>query len=164
MKAQVYLEKMLPQDFEAFYALAGNEQVMELITGRALTKEEALVKFSSLLKNNKLHESLGSFMVLDMTESKLLGFAKLEITEENPEDAELGFMLLPEFWGKGYGREIAEQLMGVAELHPNLSRVYANIDPDNTASRKILLRFGFVSEMIGEIDGLPSEILGRKLK
>lgn len=164
MKPGIHLEKMLPQDFEAFYALAGNEQVMELVTGRALTKEEALVKFSSLLENNRLHESLGSFKVMDMTGSRLLGFAKLEITVEDRYNAELGFMLLPEFWGRGYGREIAEQLMGVAESHPDLSRVYANIDPDNTASRKILLRMGFVSEEEGVIDGLPSEILGRKLK
>jgi len=28
MKAGIHLEKMLPQDFEAFYTLAGNKQVM----------------------------------------------------------------------------------------------------------------------------------------
>lgn len=164
MKTRIYLVKMLPKDFEAFFTLTGNKKVMELITGRALTMEEARLKFNSLLKNSRLHESLGSFIVLDVTSSKMLGFAKLEITEENPDNAELGFMLLPEFWGRGYGREIAEQLMGVAELQTDLSRVYANIDPDNMASRKILLGLGFVSEMVGEIDGLPSEILARKLK
>jgi len=164
MKPGIHLEKMLPQDFEAFYTLAGNKQVMELVTGRALTKEEALVKFRSLLENNRLHESLGSFKVMDMTGSRLLGFAKLEITEEDRYNAELGFMLLPEFWGRGYGREIGEQLMGVADSHPDLRRVWANIDPNNMASRRILLRLGFVTEEVGVIDGLPSEILGRKLK
>ena len=164
MKPGIYLDKMLPQDFEAFFTLTGKKQVMELITGRALTREESLAKFNSLLKNNRLHESLGSFIVMDGTDSTMLGFAKLEITEEDRNNAELGFMLLPEFWGRGYGREIAEQLMGIAESHPGLNRVYANIDPDNMASRKILLRMGFVSEELGVIDGLPSEIFGRKLK
>jgi RimJ/RimL family protein N-acetyltransferase len=164
MKARIHLEKMQAHDFEAFLTMTGNEKVMEKITGRTLTKEEALDKFSSLLENNRIHESFGSYLVLDVTASKMLGFAKLEITKEKPDEAELGFMLLPEFWGMGFGGEIAGLLMRVAESDPDLIRVYANIDPNNSASRKILLGLGFVSELLGEIDGLPSEILGKRLK
>jgi len=39
----------------------------------------------------------------------------------------------------------------------------ANTDPDNTASRKILLKNGFTSEKVCRIDGLASEIFGRKM-
>ena len=41
MKPRIYLEKLLPQDFESFYNLTGNEKVMAMITERALSKEEA---------------------------------------------------------------------------------------------------------------------------
>lgn len=160
MKHRIYLEEMQPHDFEAFYAMVSNEKIMARITERALTREEALRKFNELLRNSDLHESFGSYMVLDRSSSRLLGSAKLEITPENQQEAELGFMLLPEFWGKGYGTEIAEILMEIAIKDPQLRRVYANIDPDNKASRKILINMGFTSEMVGEIDGLPSEILG----
>jgi RimJ/RimL family protein N-acetyltransferase len=164
MKSRFNLEKMQEKDFDAFLILTGNKQVMALITGRPLTREEALAKFTSLLKNNGLHKSLGSFLVRDASESKLMGFAKLEITRQNRTSAELGFMFLPEFWGKGYGREIAARLMQVAESVPELTRVWANIDPGNMASRKILLGLGFIIERTGMIDGLPSEILGKNLK
>ena len=163
MKPRIYLEKLLAQDFENFYALTGNEKVMAMITERALSKEEALKKFNYFLQNNELHRSFGSFKVFDMASSKLLGFAKLEITNENRNEAELGYMLLPEFWGRGLGSEIAETLLEVAILDPDLKRVYAITDPDNIASRKILLKYGFVSEQVGEIDGLPSEVFGRKV-
>jgi RimJ/RimL family protein N-acetyltransferase len=92
-----------------------------------------------------------------------MGFAKLEITKEKPEEAELGYMLLPEFWGNGFGSEIAETLLEEAISDPNLTRVYANTDPNNVASRKILINNGFTSEEVGEIDGLPSEIFGRQV-
>ena len=164
MTRSFYLEKMQEKDFDAFLILTGNEQVMALITGRPLTREEALAKFTSLLENNGLHKSLGSFLVRDASEFIVLGFAKLEITPENQASAEIGFMLMPDFWGKGYGREIAARLMRVAESVPELSRVWANIDPGNMASRRILEGLGFVSEYMGEIDGLPSEILGKNLK
>jgi ribosomal-protein-alanine N-acetyltransferase len=163
MKPRIYLKRLLPQDFESFYALTGNEKVMAMITERPLSKEEALKKFNYFLENNELHKSFGSFKVLEVGSSKLLGFAKLEITKEKPEEAELGYMLLPEFWGRGLGNEIAEILLDVAISDSNLSRVYANTDPNNVASRKILINNGFASEEIGVIDGLPSEIFGRQV-
>jgi len=159
MKQRIYLEKLLPQNFESFFTLTGNEKVM----ARALSNEEARKKFNYFLENNELHKSYGSFKVLEVLSSKLMGFAKLETTKEKPEEAELGYMLLPEFWGNGFGSEIAEILLEVAISDPNLTRVYANTDPNNVASRKILINNGFASEEVGEIDGLPSEIFGRKL-
>ena len=163
MKSGIYLEKLLPQDFESFYALTGNEKVMAMITGRPLSVEESRKKFDYFLENNTLHKSFGSFKVLEVGSSRLLGFAKLEITEENRDEAEIGYMLLPEFWGRGYGNEIAEHLLEVAKSDPLLKRVYANTDPNNVASRKILINNGFKSEEIGELDGLPNEVFGRKI-
>jgi hypothetical protein len=44
-----------------------------------------LKKLNYFLENNELHKSFGSFEVLEVLSSKLLGFAKLEITKEKPE-------------------------------------------------------------------------------
>jgi len=163
MNSRIYLDKLSPQDFESFYALTGNEKVMAMITERPLSTEEAMKKFNYFLENNEIHKSFGSFNVLEMGSSKLLGFAKLEITKEKPEEAELGYMILPELWGRGLGSEIAEILMEVAISDPNITRVWANTDPNNAASRKILINNGFTSEKTGIIDGLPSEIFGRQV-
>jgi len=154
----ISLIKIAPEDFEPFRALTGNEQVMARITERALTEGEARKKFDDMLQNSRLDPLLGSFRVIEKESRGLAGFAKLEITPEQSEEAELGFMLMPEFWGRGLGGEIARSLLDVARSHPGLKRVWAVIDPVNTASRKILLNNGFVSEKKGVIDGLPSEI------
>ncbi len=159
MKARIYLEKTGPQDFDSFFALTGNELVMSKITERPLSEEESRKKFSSLLKNNHLHPALGSFMVLEDPGDRFLGFAKLELSKEKQDEAELGFMLLPEVWGKGFGSEIARLLLEVARTVPQLKRVYAIIDPANQASRKILINNAFISEELTTIDGLPGEIL-----
>lgn len=71
-------------------------------------------------------------------------------------------MLKPEYWGKGYGGQIAKVLIERA-LKLELKTLKAIIDPDNIASRKILIKRGFVSEKIGKFDGLPGEILSKKL-
>jgi RimJ/RimL family protein N-acetyltransferase len=164
MKPRIYLEKLNAQDFGSYYTLAANERVMAMITGKAQTREEALKKFNSLLENSKLFDSFGSFKVSLRISSELLGFAKLEIKGGKRHEAELGYMLKPEFWGLGYGSEIAGYLMKVAEADPELTRVYAIVDPDHIASKKILLRLGFESEKKCDMDGWPSEVFGRDLK
>jgi RimJ/RimL family protein N-acetyltransferase len=164
MKHRISLEKMSGQDFDEYFTLVGNEQVMAMITERALTREEALEKFTAFLKNNELHPAFGTFMVLEAKSKRVLGSAKLEIKEGKRHEAELGYILHPDFWGKGFGNEIAEVLMEEALSDPVLSRVYAITDPQNIASRKILLKNGFVSEELGEMDGLPSEVFGRNVE
>ncbi|TFH21420.1 MAG: N-acetyltransferase [Bacteroidia bacterium] len=164
MKQRICLEKLCSQDFEQYYTLVGNEKVMAMITERALSRDEALEKFNHFLNNNELHPSFGTFKIFEAASKELLGLAKLEIKKLKRNEAELGYLLQPEFWGKGFGNEIAEVLLEVALADPQLTRVFAITDPQNIASRKILLRNGFVSEELGEIDGLPSEIFGRKME
>jgi ribosomal-protein-alanine N-acetyltransferase len=159
MKDRILLKKIVTEDFEGFCAMVENEKVMAMITERAMTRAEARKKFDDMLRNSGLDPLYGSFRVVEKKSTELIGFAKLEITREKMDEAELGFMLLPVFWGLGLGSEIARILLDVAKSDPRLKRVYAIIDPNNEASRKILVNNGFRSEKMGEIDGLPGEIL-----
>lgn len=164
MERRIFLEKMTVNDVDEYCALVANEKVMAMITERALTQEEALEKFNSFLKNNELHPSYGTFMVYEAKSKNMLGCAKLEIEKEKRHEAELGYLLRPEYWGQGYGNEIAEVLLEIALSDPDLTRVFAITDPENIASRKILLKNGFVSEELGVMDGLPSEIFGLEME
>lgn len=86
----------------------------------------------------------------------------MTLTEQELAEAELGYMLLPEHWGKGYGGLVADRLMSLVK-HTDIKVIKAIIDPANRASRKILVSRGFTSAWIGEIEGLPGEILKKVL-
>lgn len=161
MKRRIYLDKLTSEDFDQYYELVGNEMVMAMITERALDEEEAEEKFHNFLRNGELHLEYGTFKIFERQTGKLLGLAKLEILGERRQEAELGYMLKPDYWGKGFGNEITEVLMETALSDPSLKRVYAITDPQNMASRKILLKNGFSSEKVYALEGLPSELFGR---
>ena len=144
--------------------LVSNADIMAMITGRALQHEEAEKRFEKLLCGNKVHKSFGSFMVFDKETGDFIGYGKMILDIESKTEAETGYMLFPEYWGKGYATEITKLLMEKAEETAVLMKITAIIDPENTASRNVLLKNGFVSEKICDIDGLPGEILGKKLK
>lgn len=163
MEKRIYLEKFTPVDFDKYYELVGNESVMSMITERAIPLDEAMKNYSLLLINNELHKSFGNFKVIESSSNKFIGSALLKVKEKNSTEAELGYMLLPSYWGKGIGSEVANLLIEKAKRENQLNKITAIIDPSNVASRKILINNGFTSDRICEIDGLPGEILSMKI-
>ncbi|MDM5188700.1 GNAT family N-acetyltransferase [Bacillus sp. DX4.1] len=147
-------------DFKDYFQLVSNEQVMAQITERAIPLEEAQVNYRKLLERNEKYEIYGSYKVYDSVTDKFIGLGHLTLNENETEEAEIGYMILPEYWGKGYGSTIAKQLIELAK-QTKLNILKAVIDPENIPSKKILIKQGFTSEKVCEIDGLPGEILSR---
>lgn len=165
MTNRIYLEKFSGHaDFQDYYLLVSNEQVMAYVTEKAIPLEEAAADFEQILKKNEKYPDFGRFKVFDAETRQFIGLGKLDLSDTVSGEAELGYILLPEFWGKGFGTAIALHLMALAEATPFLNKITAIIDPANIASRNILIRQGFISEYIGEMEGLPGEILGKKIR
>ena len=60
--------------------------------------------------------------------------------------AEIGYDLAPEWWGKGVMTEAAGAALRFGFDVLGLHTVEANIHPDNTGSRRVLEKLGFVQE------------------
>ncbi|PAQ15752.1 GNAT family N-acetyltransferase [Bacillaceae bacterium SAOS 7] len=157
---QLNYKKFEAKDFNDYFQLVSNEQVMAQITERAIPLEEAQADYQKLLERNGKHELYGSYKVYDSVTDEFIGLGHVTLNEDRTEEAEIGYMLLPAYWRKGYGNTIAEQLIELAK-QTELKILKAIIDPVNIPSRKILIKQGFTSEKVCEMDGLPGEILSR---
>lgn len=60
--------------------------------------------------------------------------------------AEVGYELAPEWWGKGIMPEAIGAALNFAFTRMGLHSIEAQIDPANTASRRVLEKLGFVQE------------------
>lgn len=156
---KILLRKFTKSDFAYYFRLVNNEKVMEMITERAIGLEEAQKDFNKILENNELELNFGNFKILNEVTNEFLGLAKLEITETNRVEAELGYMILPEHWGKGIASTVTEKLIETARNQQSIKRIFAIIDPKNVPSRKVLINNGFYSKEFRDFDGLPGEIL-----
>jgi len=142
-------------DFPLYYALTGNSRVMHFISGRGLTREEAQKRFLEGI-DEKGESGTGLFGVRLKSNGEFIGIARFTISDEVT--VEIGYSLLPSYWNKGYGTEMSRALIEFAAEYPGLEKLIAIIDPENTASRKILEKHRFKKSFTGEIDGLPGEI------
>jgi ribosomal-protein-alanine N-acetyltransferase len=156
---KITLEKFTEADFPNYFKLVNNEKVMEMITERAIELKEAKNDFKKLIENNKLAPSFGNFKIINEDTSEFLGLAKLEITKISNTEAELGYMILPEHWGKGIASTVGKKLIETGKKQNSLKRIFAIIDPKNIPSRKVLTNNGFYSKEFKDFDGLPGEIL-----
>jgi len=57
---------------------------------------------------------------------------------------EIGFILHPSYWRKGFAQEAVRGLIGYGFDQLGLDRITADVDPDNTASLRLLTKLGFV--------------------
>ncbi|MDO5057386.1 MAG: GNAT family N-acetyltransferase [Lautropia sp.] len=158
---QLVFRKFRARNFADYLRLAGEARVMAMVTGRALSLDEARCEFAEVLRGNGRHPQLGTFRVLDAG-GRFLGLGKLLPGADDEGRAELGYMLLPHVWGQGIGSAIAADLLARAAAH-GITEVFAIIDPANLPSRRILLRQGFAHRQYRDFDGLPGEVLDRRL-
>ena len=158
------IEKLTHNDCPFHHQLVSDSRVMEMITGRPLNEEEATDKYNRILLSNAVHPNFGYYKITEAQSGNFIGIAKLEIKEKNSTEAELGYLILPEFWGQGIAGNVAKRLLAIARQETNLGTVYAIIDPENIASRKILEKNGFKSKVYSVFDGLPGELLELNLR
>ncbi|WP_156308981.1 GNAT family N-acetyltransferase [Sphingobacterium endophyticum] len=147
------------RDFDYYFQMVNDEKVMAMITERPFEFDEAREDFKKLLKLNSISDHFGTYKIFDRKSGKFIGLAKLEITESNSDIAELGYIILPEYWGKGIASAIAACLIDYGRLLKKLKGMFAIIDPNNLASRKILIKNGFQTREFRDFDGLPGEVL-----
>jgi RimJ/RimL family protein N-acetyltransferase len=76
----------------------------------------------------------------------LLGTCTLFHIHAQSRRAEVGYALGYPYWGQGYMHEALQRLLRFAFEELDLIRLEADIDPRNEASKRTLLRLGFVKE------------------
>lgn len=59
---------------------------------------------------------------------------------------DLGYWLLPDFWGQGIMRAALPSILRYAFVQMNVHRVHADVETDNLPSSNLLRKLGFVHE------------------
>ncbi|SFF27609.1 Protein N-acetyltransferase, RimJ/RimL family [Phytobacter palmae] len=155
------LERFSEIHFSDYFKLVSNIDVMAMITECAVPCDEASHDFKLILDDNARYSDLGYYRITDDQNGNFIGLAKLASVADQPKTAELGYMLLPEYWGRGIASQVAGLLIEKARRNPEISSLIAIIDPANLASKKILMNNHFITLEFRDFDGLPGEILQR---
>lgn len=141
-------------DFHLYSLLVTDPDVMKYITGKALSPAEAESRFRHALRLTESNPGAGYFVVSSTQSGEFAGVAKLVLTKEN--QFEIGYMLMPEHWNKGYASGIVESLVNYARENNLCREIIGIVDPANPASIRVLTKHGFTLYETGLLDGLEA--------
>ena len=138
--------KLTDADAPEVLELRGNPEAMRFIPRPLLTSVEEAVDFIKMI-NNKIDDNIDiNWAVTEKENDKCIGFMGFYRTQPEHSRTEIGYMILPEYNGKGYVTEAVKTLLDFAFNTLNFHSIEAVIDSRHTASERILLKNGFEKE------------------
>ena len=143
---RLLLRRLTEDDADEILALRGNPEIMKYIPRPlATTREDALAHIALILE--KIENNTGiNWGITIKGNSKIIGIIGFHLIQPENHRAEIGYMSLPEFNGKGYITEAIKAVVAYGFEQMNLHSIEAVIDPDNIASERVLQKNGFVKE------------------
>jgi len=129
------------EDINALAALCGDELVMEFSTDGPLTLEQTKEKLEKRILAHYAEHRFGLWAVV--YESSVIGYAGLITQQIDGEQlVELGYRLLPNYWGKGLATEAGAAILKYGFEQLNLDKIISIVEEQNVRSVSVVKRLG----------------------
>lgn len=101
----------------------------------------------------------GQLAIIEKTSGKIIGLGGIIHRElYGKDELEITYSLLPEFWGKGYAREMAKHFMDYAQVNTDAKSIISMVHPENEASIKVAFANGLKLDGKAKFMGIPVEV------
>lgn len=143
---RLQFRKLTPEDAPEILLLRGNSETMKYIPRPLIIDIEGALAHIKMI-NDKIDENIDiNWAVTEKGSDKCIGIMGFYRTQPEHFRTELGYMITPEHWGKGYVTEAVTVLLDFAFNSLQFHSIEAVIDSRHIASERVLQKVGFVKE------------------
>ena len=144
--ARLTLRPMAERDTDAVFAMRSDPVVQRYGSHPPWTDRQTAVDYIARNAEAMATGKHAQFAVERREDGVVVGTCTLYALNAQCRSADIGYVLLPSQWGRGYATEANAALLDWGFCQLDLNRVEADIDPRNAASARALERLGFVRE------------------
>ena len=138
-------ERVRESHLSLWRQIGSNPQVMTTMGG-AWTSEQASQKIQKNCEQWKLYGH-GQWTFFDRATKEFVGRGGIrKVVVNDREEVELGYALMPQFWGRGLAVEIGEKALSIAFDLFNYPSVVCYALTGNQRSRRVMEKLGFSFE------------------
>lgn len=144
---RLIVQEFRSSDIDDLFVYARRADVTQYVPWGPYSRNEALAQISSYQMLAKITPRQQYHLSIQRRDDgRHIGSLHLEIDSREPHRAEIGYVISPDAWGQGYGREALRALTDWAFARLGLVRLFALTDVRNGASIRILEACGYVRE------------------
>lgn len=156
--SRLTVRQLTPDDAEFVLRLLNEESFLRFVGDRGVRTLEDARKYilDGPIRSYERH-GYGLSLVELKGDRRAIGICGL-LNRDSLDDVDIGFALLPEFWGNGYAYESASAMLAFAVIEFDLDRVVAVTKPDNAASIRVLEKLGMRFERMVRLSEDATEL------
>ena len=159
---RLILREVLSTDVEGMFELDSDPKVHKFLGNRPITELEQAKKIIDFLRQQYKERGIARWAVIHKETNEFMGWSGIKLLNESEqmngfyEVYELGYRLIPKFWGKGYATESAQAWVDYMFNETEVTSLYAAADIPNKGSVNVLQKVGFkiTNEFIHEWEGM----------
>ncbi len=141
---RLIIDKTTTKDIDFLLKTDHQEETQKYLGGIKNKTREERIEF---LKNKeaKINEGTSSPLTVFLNDKTPIGFIGLDINNED-NSAEIGYLFDYDYWHSGYCTEATNKLIDLGFNILKLNKIVADTIIENTNSKKVLERTGFILE------------------
>ncbi|MCD7033250.1 GNAT family N-acetyltransferase [Metabacillus sp. GX 13764] len=141
----IKLREFQEQDWQEVHRYASNPVVSQYQPWGPNTEEETKAFIADCLTDQETFPRKRCVFAITSQE-KVIGAGEFQINDFTNEEGEIGFVVHPDYWGKGIASETAKKLLQFGFCEFQMHRIFATCDPRNLASARVLKKAGMKQE------------------
>ncbi len=140
------LRRMLVSDTEDMYAYASRLDVTQYLTWYPHPDRDYTREYLQYLGNRYSAGMFYDWAIVYEPDCKMVGTCGFTSFNCTADSAEVGYVLNPEYWGKGIAQEALQRVLRFGFENLKLHRIEAKYIEENERSRRLMERVGMTFE------------------
>jgi len=162
---RLILREIQLSDVDGMFALDSDPEVHKHLGNMPITNKDQAEKYIVLLQQQYKERGIGRWAVIHKETKDFMGWSGIKYLNESEQENgfynvyELGYRLIPKYWGKGYATESAQVWVDYMFNEAGVKSLYAAVDIPNKGSVNVLQKVGFkiTDEFVFKWKGVKSD-------
>ncbi|ASU84913.1 GNAT family N-acetyltransferase [Nocardiopsis gilva YIM 90087] len=143
---RLVLRPFTEHDEADMFEFESRPDVARYLFNEPRTRENNAEELGVRQKQTALRAEGDTLMLAVVLDGKAIGYTLLIWLSETNQQGEFGYVLHPEYHGKGYASEAAVEMLRLGFEELKLHRIIGRCDPRNTGSAHLMERLGMRKE------------------
>lgn len=145
--ARLRLRELRDDDWEPLYEMERRPEVVRYLTKEVQSEADVREYVQGIrVAATEVPRMVYEWALTLHGDDRLIGRCGVRRTDTEPREGMLWYVVAPEHQGRGYAAEAARAVLGFAFEELSLHRVFADCDPRNPASARVMEKIGLRRE------------------